>query len=293
MANPQLEDGRTEIANELVDTLAKTYFSPAESKIVWSVFRKTYGWHKKSDHISYSQFEEMTGLDKRHIGAPLQRLIDRKIIFSSNAGERRMSEFGIQKNWELWQLTPEPVTKSDTGSGVKLAPETVTEDKTYLLPIQGQSDTSVGQSDTTLGPNLLPKVVTTKANNKSILQKQTTKANYIFILPDWIDKNTWDRFVEMRTIIKHPLTDYGKHLIISDLEKLKLAGNEPIRVLEESIKRGWQGVFPLLENKNNGGNQNGYRKSQGFANRGNESHQGNNRQHSIEDYERAAANLNG
>jgi len=173
MANPQLEDGRTEIANEIVEALAKTYLSPAESKILWAVFRKTYGWHKKTDHISYSQFQEMTGLDKRHIGAPLQRLIDRKIIFSTNAGERKTSEYGIQKNWELWQLspesvtgkklnpllrngqtdtdscvrlTPETVTASDTGRGDKLPPKTVTENHANLRPIDGQTDTENGNS---------------------------------------------------------------------------------------------------------------------------------------------------
>jgi hypothetical protein len=88
----------------------------------------------------------MTGLDKRHIGAPLQRLIARKIIFSTNAGERKTSEYGIQKNWELWQLSPESVTKSDTSSGGKLTLKMVTENHANLRPIDGQTDTENGNS---------------------------------------------------------------------------------------------------------------------------------------------------
>jgi phage replication O-like protein O len=311
MANPQLEDGRTEIANEIVEALAKTYLSPAESKIIWALFRKTYGWHKKTDHISYSQFEEMTGLDKRHIGAPLQRLIARKIIFSTNAGERKTSEYGIQKNWELWQLSPESVTKSDTGGGVKLTPElvtasdtkggvkltpkTVTAGKTNLTPVQGTSDTSVGQSDTGTGPNLLPKPVTTKANNKSILQKQYTKANKIFVLPDWVEKEVWDDFVKMRARIKNsPLTEYGKKLLVSDLEKLKNQGNDPVRVIEESIKHGWKGFFPLKENRNDGERQNGSEFSAPGGSHHATTYQGNLKQPAAEEYERSAnaANVN-
>ena len=311
MANPQLADGRTEIANEIVEALAKTYLSPAESKIIWALFRKTYGWHKKTDHISYSQFEEMTGLDKRHIGAPLQRLIARKIIFSTNAGERKTSEYGIQKNWELWQLSPESVTKSDTGGGVKLTPElvtasdtkggvkltpkTVTAGKTNLTPVQGTSDTSVGQSDTGTGPNLLPKPVTTKANNKSILQKQYTKANKIFVLPDWVEKEVWDDFVKMRARIKNsPLTEYGKKLLVSDLEKLKNQGNDPVRVIEESIKHGWKGFFPLKENQNNGEGQNGSEFSARAGKPHAATYQGNFKQPAAEEYERSAnaANVN-
>jgi len=322
MANPQLEDGRTEIANETVEVLAKTYLSPAESKIIWAVFRKTYGWHKKTDHISYSQFEEMTGLDKRHIGAPLQRLIDRKIIFSTNAGERRISEYGIQKNWELWQLspesvtdkklnpllrngqtdtdsgnklTPESVTASDTGSGGKLTPKTVTVDKTNLTPVQGTSDTSVGQSDTGIGPNLLPKPVTTKASYKSILQKQYTKTNKIFVLPDWVEKEVWDDFMKMRARIKNsPLTEYGKKLLVNDLEKLKNQGNDPIRVIEESIKHGWKGFFPLNEKRNDGEKQNGSEFSAAAGKSHVATYQGNFKQPAAEEYERSAnaANVN-
>jgi phage replication O-like protein O len=365
MANPQLEDGRTEIANEIVEALAKTYLSPAENKIIWAVFRKTYGWHKKTDHISYSQFEEMTGLDKRHIGAPLQRLIERKIIFSTNAGERRTSEYGIQKNWELWQLTPESVTDkklnpplrdrqtdtirggkltpllvtasdtdrgdrltletvteeqanpwpiegqtdtnsgvrltpkmvtaSDTEGGVKLTPKMVTAGKTNLTPVQGTSDTSVGQSDTGIGPNLLPKPVTTKANNKSILQKQYTKANKIFVLPDWVEKEVWDDFVKMRARIKNsPLTEYGKKLLVSDLEKLKNQGNDPVRVIEESIKHGWKGFFPLKENRNDGERQNGSEFSAPAGRLHAATYQGNLKQPAAEEYERSAnaANVN-
>ena len=39
------------------------------------IFRKTYGWRKKSDRISYSQFEEGTRIDRRNVGRTLRRMV--------------------------------------------------------------------------------------------------------------------------------------------------------------------------------------------------------------------------
>ena len=153
----------------------------------------------------------------------------------------------------------------------------------------------MGQSDTGTGPNLLPKPVTTKANNKSILQKQYTKANKIFVLPDWVEKEVWDDFVKMRSRIKNsPLTEYGKKLLVSDLEKLKNQGNDPVRVIEESIKHGWKGFFPLKENQNNGERQNGSEFSAAAGKPHVATYQGNFKQPAAEEYERSAnaANVN-
>lgn len=78
----------------------------------------------------------------------------------------------------------------------------------------------------------------TKLNN-------TKLNNTIYILPDWIDKKTWDDFLEMRKKNRVISTDRAKELIIKKLEKLKAEGNNPNEVLEQSIVNNWKGVFPL------------------------------------------------
>jgi hypothetical protein len=40
------------------------------------------------------------------------------------------------------------------------------------------------------------------------------------------------------------MTPRAEQLIVRELDKLRAAGHEPIAVLEESIARGWKGVFP-------------------------------------------------
>lgn len=100
MANPQAEDGHCDIANEIVEALYKVNLSAYESRLLWFIFRKTYGWHKKSDRISYSQFGE-TGLKWSHIARTLKRLKSRNMI--TITGTRYKLEYAFQKDWELWK----------------------------------------------------------------------------------------------------------------------------------------------------------------------------------------------
>jgi phage replication O-like protein O len=62
MANPQAENGHVDIANEIVEALAKIHLSSYESRVLWTVFRKTYGWHKKEDWITNTQIANLTGI---------------------------------------------------------------------------------------------------------------------------------------------------------------------------------------------------------------------------------------
>lgn len=68
--------------------------------------------------------------------------------------------------------------------------------------------------------------------------------NIGFVLPPIINPETWQGFEEMRNRIKKPMTNKARKLIIGKLKKL---GDDPNRILEESIMSGWAGVFPLKE----------------------------------------------
>ena len=86
MANPQRENGHIDVANEIAEALAKTQLSGYESRILWVILRKTYGWHKKIDSISITQFEKATGLKRRHIQRTLKKLLNRNIITKNGYG---------------------------------------------------------------------------------------------------------------------------------------------------------------------------------------------------------------
>lgn len=88
----------------------------------------------------------------------------------------------------------------------------------------------------------------------SLHPNQTTdskKDNHEFILPSWVPVEAWSGYEEMRKKIKKPLTDRARKLAITELEKLRIAGHPPERVLNQSVLNSWAGVFEL---KNGGKN---------------------------------------
>lgn len=54
MANPQIVDGYTRIANELLDALIRSGLTKRELRVVLVVIRQTYGYNRSSDDISGS-----------------------------------------------------------------------------------------------------------------------------------------------------------------------------------------------------------------------------------------------
>lgn len=65
-------------------------------------------------------------------------------------------------------------------------------------------------------------------------------------LPAYIDRDTWDAFWEMRKKMgtRAPITDFGKKLILKELMKFHSEGYDANNSLEQSIMKGWRGVFP-------------------------------------------------
>jgi hypothetical protein len=74
------------------------------------------------------------------------------------------------------------------------------------------------------------------------------------VIPDWIPEEAWDNWISFRKA-KGGITEHAKNLCISNLEKLRQQGNDPVAVINQSIMNGWAGLFPLRgdENKESGG----------------------------------------
>lgn len=54
MANPQIENGYTAVANEILDNLYKFSLNGTELKVISCIFRYTFGFHRKSHKLSAS-----------------------------------------------------------------------------------------------------------------------------------------------------------------------------------------------------------------------------------------------
>lgn len=101
MANPQLENGHTRIANELFEKILEYPFRRAELKIVLKVIRDTYGWKAKKRQISFGKMADRTGIDRRHIVNYCSSLVERNILFKQKLKINR-NLWGVNKDYEEW-----------------------------------------------------------------------------------------------------------------------------------------------------------------------------------------------
>jgi phage replication O-like protein O len=122
MVNPQKENGFTPIAHELFQAFYSCKMTEYERVIVMHLWRKTYGWDKKEDWISNSQFSEETGVPRPHVTRTLNELKRKKIVTSSG---NKLSVNKHYDNWEVeWRKLPHQVTRV-TSSGNKKLPDQV------------------------------------------------------------------------------------------------------------------------------------------------------------------------
>ena len=113
MANPQAENGHTDIAHEVLEALIIAKLTGPQWSVAMMVLRKTWGWKKKADHISLSQFSTSTGLPRRTISRSLSSLERSKILVPQRS-PGRMTEWSFNKDWETWELGTQVATTKET-----------------------------------------------------------------------------------------------------------------------------------------------------------------------------------
>lgn len=81
-----------------------------------------------------------------------------------------------------------------------------------------------------------------EANTDTDTNKKQKK---VASLPTWLPKELWNEYKEHRRKLKAPLTDYAEYLELKELTKLRDAGNDPEKVINKTIQKGWKGLFEL------------------------------------------------
>jgi len=155
-----------------MDALMRTNFPAHERRVLDCILRKTYGWNKKADRISYSQFQEATGIDRRHIGRSLASLKRRNVIIC--IGQGYALEYGLQKDYELWdKFDTISGNEFDTKRGNDLTPSQATNAKEICHHPGSELTPSQDNLTPSQATNLTPSQAHTKAikHNKSIIQK--------------------------------------------------------------------------------------------------------------------------
>lgn len=88
-------------------------------------------------------------------------------------------------------------------------------------------------------------LISNKDSYKVIKTIQSNKERGLSV--DWIDNDAWARWEQYRKEKKQKLTDSTVKLQLKMLEKYK---DSHVAIIDQSIRNGWTGLFPLKDNKN-------------------------------------------
>ncbi|MCX5804304.1 MAG: replication protein [Proteobacteria bacterium] len=102
MASPQKENGYTSLSNELFDKLISINISGQELRAAMFVIRKTYGFNKKDDYISLSQFCKAMNIKKIRASQVVNSLQLRKILTVKENINGLTKMYRFNKDYEQW-----------------------------------------------------------------------------------------------------------------------------------------------------------------------------------------------
>ena len=124
MANPQKENGYVAVATEIYEALAKTQLSGQEWRILITLLRKCYGFHKKEDWISLSQFASSTGMNVQRVCESIKKLNARNIVTKKRKGKRII--VGFNKNYDTWkQLRKSMIVTENRNPSLRKSVDTI------------------------------------------------------------------------------------------------------------------------------------------------------------------------
>ena len=83
--------------------------------------------------------------------------------------------------------------------------------------------------------------------DKEIKEKETTKGNGVFKLPEEIPFEEWNAYLQVRARIKCANTDGAKQLLVNKLLRFKNQGYNLKEVLEEATEKSWKSVYEPKE----------------------------------------------
>ena len=101
---PQLEDGYTKLADELLEALCRAQLGGREMAVVLALIRLTYGWQKSKDRIAASQIAKLTAITRAKIPTLLRSLEAKNIVRIEKGGQGRIATLSIKKDHRKWEM---------------------------------------------------------------------------------------------------------------------------------------------------------------------------------------------
>lgn len=236
-----------QVPNAFVDEVLSK-ISDASCKLYLVICRKTRGWNKEMDSISLTQFEEITGKTRPTVIKCLRELIkvglvvELKSTFHGNTyklGEE--TSIGMLVNFPSKNILLDEKQPNASKNSLPLLVKNFNYASKNILPLLVKNFYT--QSITIKNNSTKNKKINKKSESVSEKPKAIERTSFdpkSAELPNLVNRDLWNQFVEMRVGIKKPLTENAVNLILKKLESFGVLANQS---LENSIIGNYQGVF--------------------------------------------------
>ena len=106
MANPQLENGKMELALEILEAKMRIKIPGEANKVLECIWYFTYGNNCKSAKVTLADIQEKTGLSKTSASRGIKYLLDRKMIIVKidNNSQKNPKIYAFNKDYEVWNI---------------------------------------------------------------------------------------------------------------------------------------------------------------------------------------------
>lgn len=104
MANPQIENGYTRIANELLEAICRLNISGNEMRILLYIIRRTYGFNRSYAEIPLSDISAALGMKKGNVSRGIKKLREANIVDHRPNKGTTPQTVSINKNYDEWSV---------------------------------------------------------------------------------------------------------------------------------------------------------------------------------------------
>ena len=198
--------------------------------------------------MTITAISRRTNVPPEIISRAIERLMENDSTSRSDAEEgRRLGRLDSHRNWGWYIVNWDKYRNMrDEEARKSYFREYQRKRRAEQRAVKDRVLTGVDKSDKV---ELLNDVTHTEAEADT--EKDKNKASrVVFELPEWISKDSWEGFLEVRRKKHSPNTERALKGIVGELEKLRACGTDPNASLDQSTMRGWSGVFETTRNGN-------------------------------------------
>jgi len=133
------KENYTQLPHRVLEGLMRVNLSPLETRIVLTVIRWTYGYHREWCQLSYSRVSALAGVPRHGVYKSIKRLVARGII------DRRSSENGAGYEMKIAVSHTGDTLKGDSHMEVSLIGDGKSPEKEIEVSPRGEIEESPGE----------------------------------------------------------------------------------------------------------------------------------------------------